>query len=239
MDMRSPGFLFSIPGPDEASATTDREAKATLKLDGSLTGEIRVSFTGGEALEHRLAALSTDDAGRTKDLEEELRHWLPANATIRLTDSKGWEQEDEPLTVRFAVEVPAYASAVGKRLVVPTGLFQSQGGTVFTAKTRKYPVYFPHALAQKDSVGIQLPEGYSVESAPPAHSAETAYAKYFRMAVPSPTQLKIDRTFFFNRVLTQPNRYDELRDFFAKIRMGDEAQFVLHQTNADQKQKPN
>jgi hypothetical protein len=59
------------------------------------------------------------------------------------------------------------------------------------------------------------------------------------MAVPSAQQLKIDRTFSFNRVLTQPNHYDELKDFFAKIRMGDEAQFVLLQAAADPERKPN
>ena len=62
-----------------------RGANADMALDsgGNLTGTITVKFEGGDALEHRLDELDTDEAGRKKDLEDELQGWLPTGASIK------------------------------------------------------------------------------------------------------------------------------------------------------------
>src|SRR5262249_7099147 len=114
MDMNDPGAFITTPAAAEGSAQISRSANMKLAPDGAVKGEVRIEFPGGEALERRLSALETDEPGRKKDLEEELKLSLPANATVELTNSTAWDKEDEPLVAIFHVEVPEFASAAGK-----------------------------------------------------------------------------------------------------------------------------
>lgn len=63
--------------PDPTPSNTQRQAVVSLSPDGSLQGEVTLEIGGEEALEHRLDALNTDEAGRRKQLEDEVQSWLP------------------------------------------------------------------------------------------------------------------------------------------------------------------
>lgn len=84
--------LITIPDQVPAKAITSRAAVLKLSEDGGLSGDLSVEFKAGEALERRLDALNTDEAGRAKDLENEVKNVLPEGATVKLLDSQGWEK---------------------------------------------------------------------------------------------------------------------------------------------------
>ncbi len=67
---RKGGTFVAVPGAAHSQAVTSRTANLTLDDDGTLHGELTVLYYGSEALERRLEALSTDDAGKKKMLEE-------------------------------------------------------------------------------------------------------------------------------------------------------------------------
>ena len=104
MDMSDPGSFISTPGAGDESALISRSADLKLGPDGAAKGEVRIEYSGTEALERRLSALDTDEAGRKKELEDEVKLWLPANAKVTMTDSMAWDKEYEPLTAIFNVE---------------------------------------------------------------------------------------------------------------------------------------
>src|SRR5258708_32979187 len=106
------------------TALTQRGASFTMAQDGSLKGKVRLIFNGQEALIHRLEENESDEAERTKSLEEELRRMLPATATVHLDSAKGWSGQDDPVDATFSLEIPGYATATGKRLILPTDLFE-------------------------------------------------------------------------------------------------------------------
>src|SRR5262249_31680841 len=81
------GSLYPTPAAPQNKAVINRIGQATLAEDGRSHAEVLVIFLGGEALERRLAALETDDAGRNKSLEEEIKSWLPRDATVKLLDA--------------------------------------------------------------------------------------------------------------------------------------------------------
>src|SRR5207253_5911790 len=120
------GSFVTAPAAAYDKATIRRTAEMALDENGNLKGTVTAKFEGGEALEHRLDELNADDVGKKKDLEDELRGWLPTGANIKLAKVEGWETGDAPLTVTFDVEIPSYASAAGKRLLVPPYLFQAK-----------------------------------------------------------------------------------------------------------------
>jgi Domain of Unknown Function with PDB structure (DUF3857)/Transglutaminase-like superfamily len=232
MDMSDPGQLISTPGVGDESAIISRSAELKLEPDGAVKGDLRIEFQGSEALERRLSALDTDEAGRKKELEDEVKLWLPANAKVEMTDSVGWEKENDPLTALFRVEIPEFASAAGKRLLVPTALFQPKNKRVLKSGTRKFPIYYHYAFTETDNVTVQMPEGYILETLAAPQTASTKFASYITNAKMTGPNINLERSLKFGGVFFQPERYDELRDFFSKVQAGDELQSVVRQSKA-------
>src|SRR5260370_34024512 len=165
------GTFVEVPALSYDKAVIYRVADMTLTEDGSLKGSIIVKYTGADALEHRLDALNTDEAGSKKALEDELKGWIPTGAIVKMADVQGMQPVNEPLVARFEVELPAYASAARKPLLLASYPFQARNKDAVKHLERKHPVYFPYAFAEVDKIGIRLPAGYSVERAPQPHQA--------------------------------------------------------------------
>ncbi|HYL91796.1 MAG TPA: DUF3857 domain-containing protein [Alphaproteobacteria bacterium] len=238
MDMHAPGQIVSTPGTTENDAGISRSTDLKLSADGVLKGMLRVEFSGVEALERRLSALDTDEAGRKKNMEEEVKQWLPANVKVQMTDSVGWEKEYEPLVAVFDIEVPEYASAAGKRLLAPTCLFQPKQKRVFKGGPRKYPVYFQYAFSERDFLAVEMPDGYSVENLAPEQTAKVSFATYKSSSSASGKRFHAERELLFNGVFFPPSRYEELRGFFSKVQAGDDLQVVLRQGAIAEAEKP-
>jgi hypothetical protein len=231
MDMMDPGTLVSTPATDARNSLISRSANMMLNSNGSIKGEVRIAFSGVDALERRLAALDTDDAGRKKELEDELKEWLPTNAKVEMTTSTGWENEDEGLVAIFNVEVPEYASVAGKRLLIPAALFRPKTRRVLKTGPRKYPVYYHYAFTEADSVALELPAGYTTETLSPPQSAKTDFAAFSSLSSSVKNRVNMERTLRLNGVLFPPERYQQLRDFFASVQASDDSQTVLHQVS--------
>jgi hypothetical protein len=238
MDMNDPGGLISTPPADSRNSLISRSADVLLKPDGSAKGEIRIEFSGVDALEHRLSALDTDEPGRQKELEDQLKEWLPMNAKVNMTASAGWENENEGLVATFNVEIPEYASVAGKRLLVPVALFKPKTSRVLKNGPRKYPVYYHYAFTEADSVVLELPAGYTAETIAAPQSAKTDFADFSSQASSASNRVNMERTLHVNGILYAPDRYQGLRDFFAKVQAADDSQTVLRQSSV-QAQKGN
>lgn len=221
------GVFVTAPSAAYDKATIRRNAEMALDRGGNLTGTITVKFEGGDALEHRLDELDTDEAGKKKDLEDELQGWLPTGAIIKLTKSEGWETSDGPLITTFSVEMPGYASTVGKRFLLPSYLFQARQLDAFKHADRKFPVYFPYAFAEVDRVNIRIPDGYTLENVPQAQTARLGYAGYQNVAQFDGKQLVTQRILQVNGIFFKLELYPEVKDFFSKVQAGDEQQAVL------------
>jgi hypothetical protein len=221
------GVFVTAPGAGYDKATIRRTADLSLDRNGDLKGTVVVKFEGGEALEHRLDELLTDDAGKKKDLEDEVRGWLPTGANIKLAKVEGWEAAESPLITAFEIEVPGYASAAGKRLLVPAYLFQARQMEAFKHVDRKFPVYFPYAFGEVDRVNMLVPDGFTLETAPQQQTARLSYAAYQNLAQFDGRQLVTQRILQLNGIFFKLELYPEMKDFFGKVQAGDEQQAVL------------
>jgi hypothetical protein len=221
-----PGGDFTTTPPPGSSILT-RSAKITLAADGSASGELTVQLGVQESLEHRLEALKTDEAGRRKSFEEEVRAWLPKGAVVKILDSPGWDTTDTPLTARFAVTLPSFASVAGKRMVVPSFLFSTLQKDMFARDYRQFPIAFAYPFAETDAVSIRLPDGYTMEVAPYPRKAALRFAAYEVSSVLQEQQLTTLRSLRFDGFSFPPEQYFELRGFFTVVHTGDSGQAVL------------
>jgi hypothetical protein len=219
------GGFISTPQPE--SSLMHRSARVAVGADGALTGEFSVDFNGEDALAHRLAALYTDEAGRRTSLEDEVKDWLPKDAVVKLQDSQGWESTEAPLVARFKVEIPAFASAAGKRMVMPAFFFPTLQKNMFTSQSRKYPIAFPYPFTEDDEISVTLPEGYVVEEPPYRRKAGLSYAGYEITTTIQDRLLLTKRKMRLEGLQFPPDKYEELKNFFSVVQKGDGGQAVL------------
>lgn len=226
----TPGPMRSFPTPTPVSGDfmISRTADVRLSDNGSVAGTLIVEYRRGEALERRIDALNTDEAGRRRQIEDEVKAWLPGDAVATLVKIEGWEATDAPLIAQFDLRIPGYASATGKRLLTPVFLFQSKPLYAFTAATRRYPVYFPYAFSEIDSFVLAIPSGLVVESVPAAVEVQPAFAHYANNSQLTGKELIAQRSLMVNRMNFPPKDYPDLKNFFAKVKEGDGLQVVLH-----------
>ncbi|MGE5321947.1 MAG: DUF3857 domain-containing protein [Actinomycetota bacterium] len=225
-------FYTTLPstGPDNAEAF--RNMRGALSKDGTLKGEVTLTFTGVEAMERRLLAVRTDEAGRDKMIKTELMEWLPPQSTATVTGSNGWNQSDGALVVTFAVEVPAYASVAGKRLLLPANLFPTNQQATFQSRKRKYPIYFSYAFSEFDLTVLKLPKGYSVENLPSPVAKQAPFGHYKTTLKSADNQVIATRGLTLNQFLFPPEKYTELKQFFSTVENADTAQVVLQRPEA-------
>jgi hypothetical protein len=227
------GAFVTAPAAGYDKATIQRNAEMALDADGNLKGTITVKFEGGDALEHRLDAFDSDEVEKKKDLEDELRAWLPNGASIKLAKVDGWESSEGPLTASFEVSVPSYGSSAGKRLLVPSYLFQARQMDAFKNSERKFPVYFPYAFGESDRVNIKIPGEYTLETVPQEQFARLDYATYQNLVQFDGKQLVTQRILQVNGIFFRLELYPEVKDFFSKVKAGDEQQAVLRGGSAN------
>jgi hypothetical protein len=223
---RAGAEFVTTPGP--SLSMRRRNAVTSLAPDGSLQGNLTVEMNGEDALEHRLDAHNTDEAGRRKKLEEEVQSWLPSGATVKLQESNGWDTAATPLTARFNIAIPSFASAAGKRLVTPSLLFGTPQKEMFTNDFRRYPISFAYPFEEKDEVSIKLPTGYSVEVAPYHRKAGLSYAGYEVTSTVDNGELTTLRSLRVDGDQFPPEKYAELKEFFNIVQGGDAGECVLH-----------
>ena len=222
---RTNGGFITTPEPQ--TSLVHRVTHVSLSQDGSSIGDVTVEFQGEDALEHRLDALNQDDAGRRQGLEAEVKGWLPQGGVVTLQEAKGWESIDAPLVARFKIEIPGFASAAGKRMLLPGYFFSTLQKNMFTSQFRRYPISFPYPFAEDDELTVDLPEGYEVEEPPYRRKAGLSYAGYEISFAIDGRQLTAGRKLHVNGTQFPSEKYDELKNFFSIVQKGDEGHAVL------------
>ena len=235
IDRDSPG-LVQIPGTRTEEAVLERKGSFEVDGDGNLLGNVHVRFTGQEALDRRLENSQSDEVGRRKDLEDEVKGWLPAGSAVELKDVSNWEQSGETLDADFALKVSGFATSTGRRLLLPSGIFQSSERHAFQSAKRVHPVYFSYPYQQVDEITLHLPPGKKVESLPKPRTEDVSFATYEATGRSQGDTVELKRKMVMNGIYFKTDYYPLLRKFFNSVRAGDEQQIVLE--NATTAQAP-
>ncbi len=230
------GFV-TTPNPVSADARTERKATLRLAPDGTLEGKGHVVFHGQEALRRRLRAFEKDDSARREQVEEELKGWLPAEATVEVDSIQHWENPEEPLRVEFTVEASDLATVAGRRLLLPLGVFQTNEGSPFQHAKRVHPVYFPHPWEEDDEIILRVPVGYEVEGMPEPQRNTPPFGQYEMSCEKHPDGVLMRRRLVVEGYYYKVEHYPVLRHFFSQVKAGDEQQLVLVTTETGERQQ--
>jgi len=218
--------------PESSESRIERKAKLKLSDSGDLEGKLTVTYTGLEAMYHRLDVRHADEVARKKFLEDRLKTQVPVAAQAELTNQPDWSSSDTPLTAEFDLKIPGWASNAGKRVLIPAGVFTAGEKHTFEHANRVYAIYFEYPYEKWDDITIELPAGWQVGSVPPEQEKDEHVVSYSLTVEGGKEALHLTRKLRVNFLILETKYYPALRNFFQSVRNGDEEQIVLQPESA-------
>ena len=222
------GSWIKTPVPASSDARIQHTANFKLTEDGALEGTVTTTYTGLEAMYHRLDVRNSDDVTRKKFLEDRLRNQIGILGTnVTLTNTPDWDSSETPVVAEFKVSIPGWSSNAGKRMLIPAAVFAAGEKKTFERSTRSFPIYFHYPYQKEDDVTIELPSGWQAANVPSPITKDGHVVAYDCKVENNKTTLHLTRKVTVDFLMIDAKYYPGLRDFFQNIRSGDEQQIVL------------
>jgi predicted transglutaminase-like cysteine proteinase len=221
------GELLALPQTSGALNGVERTAKLTLDEDGTLTGDVRESWSGDAAAEQRYA-LSTaqQDVDQIKPIEGMLTHSLATFQVVHASVAN-LKVMEQPLIWKYSLEVPRYPRAAGDLLIIRPRVFGSMSsGLLETKEPRQHPIEFEAPVRNTDVFEITLPAGLVPDSLPPAVNQDLGFVTYRSSTTFAGNVLRYTRTLEVKELSVPLAKVPSLKEFFRVIE-GDERNSAL------------
>lgn len=198
------------------SSRIERSGGFRLLADGTLEGDARVDYYGHAAVVEK----ERNDDLATSEREKAVRTSLEERMPGVIVDSVHFEHvtgPDLPMTVSYHLRIPGFAEATGKRLFFRPAVFQQGLAPRFKSSTRSHPVYFHYLWNERDSLTIDLPEGYELDQpeAPTDHVVNGLLEHQVRIGTMMQGRRVVYRRFFgLQGLYFKPSVYDQVKAGF-------------------------
>ena len=220
------------PGMSYNDTQVSRFADLKLSPAAELSGSVRITYTGAEALHWRQRALEEDTAELKQEYDHSIERDFPPGVEVAIDHFVGLEDPDHALMAQMKTS-GHLGAATGKRLLLPSAFFSSAQSALFGHARRDNPVDLRYPEIERDSVVIGLPPGLNTESLP--RDTEIPLPKNADYAIqykPKDGTYAYARRFILANTLYSAAEYPTLRDFYQKIKSKDEEQAVFTLTPA-------
>jgi len=211
-----------------------RKADLAIDASGAVTGSVRVTMTGPEALSWRQLALANDEGELKKRLNDEMKELLPEGVSADCDQILGLDEAESELAVTFKIAGSA-GWAQGKRIIVPGLFFESNAKHPFVSSGKRQTVADAHYPAEVEKeVTYRFPAEYSLEGKGPA--SNESWPDNATLQIHSDAgsgSITVTRKLASNYTLVTPTFYPALQYFYQRVAREDQQQIVL--TRASQK----
>jgi hypothetical protein len=204
-----------------------RIASLTLDSKGQVSGQLRISMNGAEALKWRQRMLRNDEVEVKEQFEDSIREDVPPGVEIKFDHFLGLDDFQSLLMAILNVR-GSMGTATQKRLMLPTSFFQFGSKPVFVDQKRQAPIdlYYPYQTS--DQVVIDLPEDLHVESMPKDEKIMFPQNGVMQVAVKvDANKLTYSRVFALANVFFDPKEYEAVRGFYEKVAAKDQEETIL------------
>jgi hypothetical protein len=224
---KPPAFFTTTTYPPDLGMTV-RQIVLTFDLQGTLSGTVKTTYTGHEALIRRLDHIRDDAEATKRDLEKELADALPLGSSVKLTKLDNIATSTSDVIARFDVTIPGIVTSAGAKMLLPVSPLRGSSRYPFSHAERRYPVYFPYPSRAFDDIVVTLPEGWTSEVRPPARNDQNDFSSFSLVcADEGPRKVHIQRDFVIKKSYFPVEEYAALKALFDRARAGDEEQIVL------------
>lgn len=219
--------FVTTPNPQFSQATIARTADLTVHQDGSITANLQIDFGGLEGALERESNRNEDQTGRTKNLEDEIKGWLPVGSEFAITKITNWDDIEQPLHVEGTLKTASYGSTAARSLLLPLDPFQATQAGDFSTQSRQNAIYFSYPYEEIDNVTVHAPAGYDIGGLPKTQKIDLGAATYDIAPVSQGNTVEVKRQLAIKGILFDKKSYPTFRAFFGAVRTYDDAQMVL------------
>ena len=233
----SPVWTMTPLSPPDKSK---EKRTATLRLDenGTLEGDVTVEYTGHLAVERKRLNDEDSPAQREENLKEMFKERLSSAELTNIVIENATDPV-KPFVYKYHVRVPEYAQRTGKRLFLQPGFFLKGIEPMFSAGTRRYPIYFHYPWSEEDKITIELPKGYMLDNADrpsPINAGRISHHTVNMGITQDGKTLHYDRTFHFGDrdvLFFTVDKYDQIKRLFDEISKADHHMITLKQSSTN------
>ncbi len=219
---------IAIPLSPPSDSVRERHADVKLDDDGTLSGKLDITYFRQWSAVKREEERDDDEAGKKKDITDELKTVLPAGAVFEITSMTGWDTNSDPVHIEGTVRIPGFATAAGHRVLVPLTFFRATQPVSFQHENRINNIYFHYPEIEKDSITIHVPAGFKIETLPPPQKSSPGGG--FEYSVTSSQNagvVTIERQLTIAGINFPVGNYSAIRMFFNTVKTDDDGQIVL------------
>ena len=222
VSMDGAGELVRVPAGAAMAKDRQRQVKAVLKADGSISGSF-VDTRTGESLERAVAVYrGSQKPDYIRMIERWVANGIPGGATSNIDAKEG--PGEFVLKGDFASLIFAQQPQAGM-MVFPAALLY-HGEIRLTEKKRKYPVVLA-TDALSETVEIELPAGVKVDELPPALNVTSPFGKYEASWTAADGLLVFKRNIEIPAQTVAANQYADLKKFMDVVANSAHAPVVL------------
>jgi hypothetical protein len=221
------GSWVQTPVPESSASKIERSANLAITEDGTLEGEVTVTYTGLEALWMRINQRNEDETSRKKLLEDQLTEAAPSGSQVELTNKPDWSGSTPSLVAKYSLKAPGWVTSAGRRSFLALGLFGSNERHLFEHANRVHPISFHYPYIEVDDITITCSAGSKVGSVPPPVNKDGGALGYSIKAENKNGALHISRELRSDLQNIDKSQYETLRSLFQMVRSGDEQQAEL------------
>ena len=232
----NPEWIKTPMTPPEKSKEK-RVANLTLDENGTLEGDVTIEYTGHLGIERKLLNDEDSPVQREENLKEAMKARL-SSAELTNIVIENVSEPAKPFIYKYHVRVPGYAQRTGKRMFVQPGFFHKGIEAMFSAGTRKFPIYFHFPWSEEDDITLTLPKGYALENAdrPAPISAGPVSRHEVDIGVTNDQRtIKYNRSFYFgakDSILFPVENYQTIKRLFDEISRADNHMITLKQVGS-------
>jgi hypothetical protein len=219
--------IVAAPPEPFTGSRTQRIADLTMDEHGEVTGTIKMTWTGTPALNWRQKSLRGDDTSLKEDLRVSVEHLMPGGMDVKVASIENLDAYEQPLVVHYEIK-GGIASSTGKRLLVPSDIFESNAKPTFPHEKRETPVFFEYGHLVQDVVRVKFSASLGLESMPTSEKVPLETFAFYSLTTEStPTSVTTRRDFELSNLVYLNSEYPQLRAFYNKLETKDQEPVVL------------
>jgi hypothetical protein len=146
---------------------------------------------------------------------------------VELTSQPNWKSSEPGLAAEFTLKVPGFASAAGRKVLLPASLFSANEKHLFEHADRIHPVYFEYPYKEIDDLTIDLPLGWKAASLPTPVDQDAKAVDYKLSLEDQKGLLHMRREIRSDLVIVPKESCPILRNFYQLVRTQDDQQILL------------
>ena len=212
--IRKDGTSAEIPLTPQGLSREVVSMSATLDKEGKVTGKARDTYFDYNAFLFRENYNGLSQESYLEKLEKGYKGMEISN--YKLSNDKDLSK---PVVEDYDFTNNNVADIIGDKMYINPMLFLAKAENPFKQEKREYPIDFVFPHQDKYTIGINLPEGYVLESLPQPVSLtmEDNMGSFKYNLVANGNLIQVAVTMDINTATISPDYYDTLKSFYQKM----------------------